>query len=260
MILDTMEELIDILDVLLTASIVVRLVPVLRRTHPPLTGSFFFFAMVSLMLTNAYWLAHSLMRPDMRMPLAANTIGECAAFLLLSAAMNALSRSSWLSAKPQVACTVLFSAASVVLWLIWSGEWLQDLLGGVVFGYLMCVCAREIRHTGSFSKKEWIALGITCAAFIGVFSMTTIEHETPEALIGYILMFGWMVYFLYRAFACIRRKEKAGKQVVLSVSSYAFCMSGVYMSTGWWYIAAEVLCQLTLPMMLYAFRKEAEQA
>lgn len=85
-------------------------------------------------------------------------------------------------------------------------------------------------------------------------------EDHPLVKIGYVLMFTTMVWFLYRTFQSVRRKESTEKQIVLSISAYACCMSGVYMSSGYWYIAAELLCLLTLPLMLHAFGKEAEPA
>lgn len=257
---EALEQTLDVLDVLATAGIVTASFFRFHRKQESLTVAFFCFAMVSLLLTNLYWLAHSLMRPDMRMPLSANTIGECAAFLLLSAAMNALFPDSRFGFTPQIICTVLFAASSVALWLIWSGEWLQDLLGGIAFGYFLCVCVRNLCRTGLLTRKEWIALGICCAGYMSAFLLFAEEDNHPIVTAGYIVMFATMGWFVFRAARGIWRGEDGKKQIVLSVSAYACCMSGVYMSSGYWYIAAGLICLLTLPMMLHAFGKEAETA
>ena len=258
---EILENILDILDVVMTAGIVIWMIPMFRRTRQPLTVAFYYFAMVSLMLTNAYWLAHSLIRPDMRMPMATNTIGECAVFLLLSAAMNSVFPDRKFSFTPQHAGAILFVIASIALWIVWSGEWIQDILGGVIFGYFICVCVRDLRETGAFSKKEWIAIGVTCAGFMAIFAaVATMEEEPPAVIAGYILMFAMMLFFLYKTIRCIRKRESAEKQMVLAVSSYACCMSGVYMSSGYWYSAAELICLTTLPMMFHAFREEAKHA
>ena len=78
MILETLSRVLDVVDLLASAGIVAAAVFCFRRKQQSLTVAFFCFAMVSLLLTNAYWLAHSLIRPNMRMPMTANTIGECA--------------------------------------------------------------------------------------------------------------------------------------------------------------------------------------
>lgn len=260
MTLETLESILDVVDLLATAGIVATAVFCFRRKQPSLTVAFFCFAMVSLLLTNAYWLAHSLMRPNMRMPMTANTIGECAVFLLLSAALNSVFTGSRLSLSPQVACAALFAAASMAFWIIWSEEWLQDILGGVVFGYFLCVCAHHMRRTGVLVRKEWIALGIVSAVYMGLFALSVYSGSYMYECAGYVLMFMTMLCFLVKTFRCIRRKESTDRQIVLSTAAYACCMSGVYMSSGVWYIAAELLILLTLPMMLHAFGKEAEPA
>jgi len=253
---EALEQILDVLDVLTTVGIVAAAVIRFHGKQQSLTILFFCFAMVSLLLTNVYWLAHSLLRPNMRIPLAANTIGECAVFLLLSAALNSLFPDSRFSFTPQLVCTMLFASASIALWIVWSGEWLQDLLGGIVFGYFLCICVRNLCQMDLFSKKEWLGLGICCFTYLILFFLFAEDH--PMVKIGYGLMFSTMAWFLYRTIHLVRRRESAKKQIVLSVSAYASCMSGVYMSSGYWYIAAELLCLLTLPLMLHAFRKEAE--
>ena len=260
MILETLSRILDVVDLLATAGIVAAAVFCFRRKQPSLTVAFFCFAMVSLLLTNAYWLAHSLIRPNMRMPMTANTIGECAVFLLLSAALNSVFTGSRLSLSPQVACAALFAAASVVFWLIWSEEWFQDILGGIVFGYFLCVCVHHVRRTGTLSRKEWIVLGVVSAVYMGLFAMSIYSGSSVYESAGYVLMFMTMLYFLGKAFRCIRRMESTDRQIVLSVAAYACCISGVYMSSGCWYIAAELLILLSLPMMLHAFGKEAKPA
>ena len=256
MTLEALEQILDILDVLATVGIVVAAVIRFHGKQQSLTILFFCFAMVSLLLTNVYWLAHSLLRPNMRMPLAANTIGECAVFLLLSAALNSLFPDRRFSFTPQFICIVLFAGASIVLWITWSGEWLQDLLGGIAFGYFLCICVRNLCQMDLINKTEWLMLGICCTAYLSLFFLFAEDH--PLVKIGYSLMFTTMAWFLYRTIRSVRRRESAEKQIVLSISAYACCMSGVYMSSGYWYIAAELVYLLTLPMMLHAFGKEAE--
>ena len=258
MTLEALEQILDILDVLATVGIVAAAIIRFHGKQQSLTVLFFCFAMVSLLLTNVYWLAHSLLRPNMRMPLAANTIGECAVFLLLSAALNSLFPDHRFSFTPQFICSVFFAVASIALWIIWSGEWLQDILGGIAFGYFLCVCVRDLYQMNSFSKKDWIALGICCTVYMSISFFFAEDH--PVMKIGYVLMFTTMAWFLYRTIRSARRRESAEKQIVLSSSAYACCMSGVYMSSGYWYIAAEILCLITLPLMLHAFAKGAEPA
>ena len=257
---EALEQILDVLDVLAALGIVAAAFFRFRGKQQSPAVLCFCFAMISLFLTNAYWLAHSLMRPGMRMPLSANTIGECAVFLLLSAAMNAAFPESRFSFTPQLAGTALFAAASITLWIVWSGEWVQDLLGGFAFGYFLLVCARDLCRTGAFGKKEWIALGICCTAYMAFFTVDTCAGGRVTETAGYLLMFAMTGYILFSAVRCVCRGESAGKQIALSVSSCACCMSSMYMSGGYWYIAAEVLFLLTLPLMLYAFGKEAEPA
>ena len=255
-----LEDILDVLDVLWPAGIIAGVFIVFRGRKITTAAAFFLFAMVSLLLTNAYWLAHSLLRPDARIPVAANTIGECALYLLTASAMNAAIPDRRFSFSPQVFCTVLFALASIALWIAWTGEWTQDVMGGIAFGYLLVCCVWRLRQVNALSGKEWIALGILTAAYMALFALDLNDEKPPISFTAHLLMFLTMIFFLYRAFRSVRRGEAAGRQIVLSVSACAICFSGAYLSWGYWYSAAVILRMLSMPLMLVAFGREAEDA
>ena len=120
----------------------------------------FAFAVASVLLSNLYWLAYDILRPGTRMPFAANEIGEWALFLLLGAAVR--TQPEVHSAKREVFCAALFTAANVALWIAWSGEWIQDILTGAAFGYFLCMLAAQLRQEEAFPVWEWRLLGVAC--------------------------------------------------------------------------------------------------
>ena len=64
----------------------------------------FVLAMASYLLSDLYWIAYDILKPDTRMPIACNEIGECAIILLLSAGLESL-----LVDKKKIAGEILFA-------------------------------------------------------------------------------------------------------------------------------------------------------
>lgn len=125
--LSTLQNLLSILScVELTVLIAISVGRLsFRRSMAPV---FFTFALVSLLMSGLYWLAYDLLRPDTRMPFAANEFGEIGGFLLLASALNAVFRGRFADARREIVCAAVFAAASTALWIGWSGEWVEDVL------------------------------------------------------------------------------------------------------------------------------------
>ena len=258
MIQEIIEVVSNIAGIILIAAVIVRMVPLLRVQKGQLTTAFFLFAMLSLMLTYAYWLAYTLIRPDVRMPLAANMIGECAIFLLLSATLESIFRNSWRSAKWHIVFTLIFAAASIALWIVWSGEWIQDIIGGIVYAYYLCVCVRSLKAADAFSKKEWIMIGIVCIVIIAAWVAWSYVPESlvwVTLLIGYAGMYALTFFFMYRSVIAVRKNTDPEHQMALSFSAYAWCMSAMYMSSDYYYAVSFILCILTIPLMYMSTRR-----
>ena len=62
----------------------------------------------------------------------------------------------------------LFTAANVALWIAWSGEWIQDILTGVAFGYFLCSLTARIKQAVGFPAWKRRILGVSCLALITV--------------------------------------------------------------------------------------------
>lgn len=259
MVPNSVEVAVEIIAILLTAGIAIRTLPLIRRGSKPITTALFAFAVISFMLSLAYWLVYSLIRPEGRMPFAANEIGEIAWFLLLAASLESIFRDSQIPAKKEIAFAILFTAASVALWIGWSGEWVQDIIVGFAFGYLLCVCVRALKQSGALRKNEWILLGLSCGLIIlgqaGTFFVSEAVKQ-PLDYFCYALMFALLIWLFVKRIGMGRHREDAKATLAMSFSIYVFSASTLYMSSGWFYMAILVLCLATLPLMLIALRRE----
>ena len=217
----------------------------------------FAFAVASVLLSNLYWLAYDILRPGTRMPFAANEIGEWALFLLLGAALN--TQSERLNAKREMLGAALFTAANVALWIAWSGEWIQDILTGVAFGYFLCSLTARIKQAEIFPAWEWRLFGISCPVLVAAQSAIFFVPEPmkqPLDLFCYCLLFAMLAVLMIRALRSLRSGEQSTSAVPHAFAAYAWTSITMYMSSGWFYITALLLSTLCFPMMLLALRKE----
>ena len=155
--------------------------------------------------------------------------------------------------------SVAFAAASVALWIGWSGEWLQDIIGGIAFGYLFCVTIRVMKQTGALTPAWWrgIWTGLALLGFLE--AMTFFVPQRIRGifeLAGYILMAATMVLLLLKAVILAAKKTEPRQQVAISFAGFVWSMSCMYMSSGGWYLSAMIMGTLALPLMLNALKKE----
>lgn len=224
---------------------------------------FFLFGMIGLLVNNVYWITYEYIHPGIRMPFAVNEFGEAAGFLLFSSALSQAIPKNGVFYRKEMLGVILFTAASIALWIGWSGEWLQDILGGIVFGYFLMAVMRAARQTEVFSKKEWILIAagsaLVIAGQISVFFAPSPFREGLD-LLCYGMMFAGIVYFAAKAFFAFRKKERAAKCLALSFVGHAWTISTIYMSAGIWYSLATVAFCVTLLQILEALKREVAGA
>ena len=255
-----LSKLLGGLQCVVSAILIVRSMRTLpvRRS---MASVYFPFALVSLLMSSLYWLAYDLLRGDVRMPFAANEFGEIAAFLLLASTLGTVFRGRFAAVRAETVLTALFAACSAALWIAWSGEWVEDILVGLSFGYYLCACVRALKQTGALSRVEWILLG----AFAGVlqllqgatFALPAVWKAAAD-LAAYVVMFAVLAFLLWKLADCLLRRGSAERLLALSFAVFGWAASTMYMSAGIWYMLALLCSILDLPLMLLALRKEEE--
>lgn len=228
----------------------------LRRSMAPV---YFTFALISYLFSNLYWIAYDLLRPETRMPFAANEFGEIGLFLLMGSTLSAVFRGRFAAARREMLCAAFFAAASVALWIGWSGEWLQDILTGFCFGYYLCVCVRSLKQSDALSKTEWRLFGGLAALLLllqgGTFLLSGV-WRTAADYGAYAVMFSVLFYALGKTVRALRRGQDPARQVALTFACQAWTESTLFMSAGVFYAAAEVSLLICLPLMLLALHRE----
>ena len=170
--------------------------------------AFYIFALISFLLSGLYWAAYTILKADTtgRMPFAADEIADSAALLLLSTGLVADKKVDRTAHAGEVIFAVMFTIANVVLWIFWSGEWLQDIIFGIPYSYLLWLIIRGIADTKPLTTKTVIALRIASVAIVTIFFITEISGRKFDLItdpVCYVLMFGLLIWLLIMSIKCM---------------------------------------------------------
>ncbi len=245
-----------------TAVLLVIFIVTLRQLYTKnvtINMVFFAFAVASVLLSNFYWLTYDIMRPGIRMPFAANEIGEWACFLLMGEAL--IAKNKYIASKMGIICTISFAAANTALWIAWTGEWFQDIFTGMTLGYLFYRLFIRIQDAEAFPAWEWRMLYVACPLVIGAqTAIFFVSEDMSNALdiFSCLLLIGICLILVIRAIIKLKVCNDPAVIVSCTFSAFAWSVITMYMSSGVFYIAAMVGTMICFPMMYLSLKKEAE--
>ncbi len=211
---------------------------------------FFALAMMSFLLSDLYWIAYDVLKPDTRMPIAANEIGECAMILLLSAGLDVVLKDKK-KIPAEIVFTFLFIGANIVLWIAWSGEWLQDVLFGIPYIYFLWLLIRGIRSRGVLIRKElWLAslMGVSVLILqIPLFFVKGFLFEFIKVLC-FVVMFALMAWLGFKSFQ--------SKDYFMTLAFFLWTELSMFLCPEPYYDMAFWVNIIVLPMMYTSMKKE----
>ena len=224
---------------------------------------FYGFALNSFLLSDLFWIVYTVLRPDIRMPFAANEFGEYAFFLLFAAALAYVFRSDKRATKEAI-FAVLFVAANTALWYGWSGELIQDALTGFCLGYLSYIAVNSAKHCNALKTSEWISIGVVSVLLVFMQALTFFVPERPAYIIDkccYVLIFLGILFFIVKSVLAILYLKNDSKQSLCIVSiGLAWTIISLYMSSGIFYAIVLNFVTLFMPFTYIAVRREATNA
>ena len=261
---------------------VILLVFILIRLHRTSIGGgrvlrpqlvFFTISMAVYLLIDFYWLAFDILYPEDRMPFAANEIGECALFLSLASSIKASAASmsgmteqgddeqnTGAPALWERLGVLLFTAANAGLWIAWSGEWVQDIVTCIVWGYFLFHLTGHMKKTKALSPTVWRILAPVCVLVIAANIATFFVPENFKSmsdLAAYSLMLAVDLFFIIKTVLCLYSKKDLKVPVSLSFACYGWSIFFLYMSSGFYYNLANLLCSSSCLLMYVSIRREA---
>jgi len=220
---------------------------------------FFSFAVFSFLLSDFYWLAHYLIRPGERMPFAANEIAEYALFLLFSAMLLAVFKGFRGSAVKEIILTAVFVAANVALWIAWSGEWVKDIISGIIFGYFLCNIVRSLKLSAALTRLEWIIMAIASLVLICLQTAIFFVPEgikVPLDIICYVLMFAIILFFLMKSICCLRKENETDCFLSITAAFFGWSVVTMYMSADPMYYGAVLFSLAALVFLFIAVKRK----
>ncbi len=234
----------------------VRAMRLIRRDTASLPALYITLAAAALLLSDAYWVVHLLLRRGARIvPYAANEISESGAFLLLGAALRSAFPARPGRAGALLAAAAVYSAVCAGLWIGWSGEWVKDIVGAIPFCYFIYMTLRALSASGALQKREWTALGVLTAALlcseIAIFFLPGATARAMDVLC-YALIFITVVWLFLRSGAALRRGAGAAQLLSLAFAVEAWSISGMYMCADPMYYLAELCSTAAFVLILIA--------
>ena len=238
--------------------IIIRASKLIGKNERSMTAVFFTFSITSLALSYLYWLAYDLLRPEIRMPFAANEVGEMACNLLLASALTTVFSDKGMASYKEAIWGIALQIACIFLWIGWSGEWIQDIVSGVALCYLVYMIVKALIVSEAFGRADWIFQGVAITALVALEGLTfALVGDLNRAVdtICYVLIFAICAYYLYKAFTAFRKN--ADSKVLLSISCVGFLygMNAMYMSSEPIYYAAELFDNVMLLLTAIAVKR-----
>ena len=237
-------------------------VQLFRENRLPVTVLFYTFSLISMLLSDFYWIAYTAIRPETRMPFAVNEIGEWAFFLLLAASLASLFQRRTAGAIREMIMASLFAAASTALWIGWSGEWVQDIITGIVCGYFFCIIVGAMRASDILNSSEWAGLGAMCLILIIMQGLTFVLPQDTRQIVDiccYVLMFAGIITFYAKTIREWKRQAPPEALFCLCCATIAWGESCMYMSAEPMYFAAETAVTIIIPALTVSIRKVVMQ-
>lgn len=249
----------NLADMLVCAVICVGSYRLMKHRTPAMSLIFFLFGSMAFLTCGLYWLVLMLMRPGVRLAFTAAEISENGSLLLWGSALAAVFPDRGGRMPAVTAGAVLFTAANVVLWIAWSGEWVKDILGGPMYGYFLCVAARSLYRTEALSRREWIGFGVGCGVLIAAQGAIFFLPAGPAAVLDalcYVLLFCGILFFLVKTGLALKYGDRPKRGVSLAFSGLAWSICTQYMSADPIYYAAMLFSTLMLALSFWALRRE----
>ena len=221
--------------------------------------AFFTFAMVSLLLCNLYNSVNGMLNPGVRLPFAVDEIADCSMLFLLCAGLEALNRNKEKPLIRDLLFSLIFMGMNIMLWIVWSGEWIQDIVFGIPYIYFMYLLLRGVRKTRAMNRKEALLAGTACC---GVVLLQTVKLLTDSAAAKWLegschgLEYGVSVWFLWKSMKALKEAGTEEKSLFLSLLGFLWTTLVSFMSADILYSISLIMNTAMLPVMLAAVKRK----
>ncbi|MBO7630767.1 MAG: hypothetical protein J6S78_00370, partial [Lachnospiraceae bacterium] len=149
---------LNILQVSALAFSIVMIVRWLRYRGNSVVLGFLLYAYVCIFISDIYWNAMVILKPELRIPFAASEIADMGASLFLAAMLGEVFQNYRVKIGWETVLTALHGLISIFFWTVWAGEWFKNIIGGIPFVYYLFVVVWSAKKIQAFSNFEKIAI------------------------------------------------------------------------------------------------------
>ena len=243
-----------LLNIIMTVVLIAILIPSVKmiiKDRKRFLMLFFSMACMCYLLSSLYWIAYEAIRPGVRMPFAADEIADCSMILLLSASLETILHDKKKNVPGELIFTFLYISANIFLWIMWSGEWVQDIVFGLPYYYFLWMIIRGIRSSKALNKVELIACALTPFVIVGFQTAnlyTTGNLQNVADLIGYSFMYFFMAWLGIKSI-------KSGN-IFLRYAFFFWTLIATFSCSGYLYLVAVASNILAVFVVYLAVKKE----
>ena len=258
--LDLIESLLQLLLMIICALLTVRF---LRRVRFTIVMGFFLYATICLIIGNMYWILTTALKVGVRIPYGINEVSSTGAWLLFASMFNKIFYKERPKRGFETVQIAVISVVLIVLWTIWSGEWIESVASGVPLCYLMYIIVLAMKKTGAFSTLEKVCIIVsTYTVIILQIISLFLESELIMAVFEYttyVILFAVFVFLLVkglRGLGRIRRDrdtslEEIKKVLVVNFVSLIWILNTTYMCYEPVYFLADFMYAVALLIVMF---------
>ena len=252
-----MENILNFIQVVVLLPLILGFAGMMGKGKSGMLPVFFTFSMLSYFLSSVYYLVYGFLRPGERMPFAVNEIAECAMLLLICAGLETFLTRDMIGRLTAMLFAVFFVGINIILWILWSGEWVQDIVFGLPYIYMLYLLIRGNIHYKTIGMVEG-HIAMYASLMVLLLQMFTIKATGTLRLVvdrgSYLVAYGLALWLFW---SCKKALQESGvKAIFLTVTLFWWTIMVMYMSSGIYYDIAEAMNILAMPLLYFAMKKE----
>lgn len=256
---DVLSYIITIIQMAVLGVLIFFVVRKLKDEGSSVILGFCLYAFICLLLMDLYWLASSVLKPELRIPYGAGDIADSGVFLLFSAMLGVIYRKEKTVFGLETLLVLVFSLAIISFWIGWSDEWFKNIIGGIAFGFFLWQTVMAVKKSKALKKSEAVVLGLLSYALLILMSISfMVEEETVDMLnnISYVVMILGDILLVAKSIQYLIKtlKDKtaanAEKTLAVSFTTIVWILNASYMCDEPFYSIEDFLYTCMLSVMM----------
>ena len=256
---DLIESLMQLAVMIICALLTVRFLKKVRFT---IVMGFFLYATICLIIGNMYWILTTLLKVGVRIPYGINEVSSTGAWLLFAAMLNKIFYKERPKRGFETVQVALISVVLIVLWTIWSEEWIESVVGGIPLCYYMYIVVLAMKKTGAFRTVEKVLIVIsTYTVLLLQIVSLFLEDEIVKSVFEYttyVFLFAMFAFFFVKGLRGLGRirkdasadKDEIKKVLVVNFMSLTWIQNTTYMCYEPVYFLADFMYAVALLIVL----------